>query len=169
MHGISFSFMILSMKILLLIFIFSLPAFAEREACSALIEELKITPQQGEATMRRTTLKGKTDDGKECIVRFMPDYCSFQLEAPLEKPEMYYLMETSISSIGIKFRRGEKFYLKTTTKEEKGASLGVLTKTLNLEKSDSVYELKYKIQDGRFIKTTVKSFECVVSPDLGPK
>lgn len=140
-------------------------AFADSDSCLALLEELSIDPVNREGSVRRLTLTGHTKEGKECAIRIMPDFCSFQLEAPLESPEMYYLMDTSISSVQIKFRRGKKFSLRTVTKEAKGPGFGLLTRILDLEKLDTGYGFNYKVKDGRFIKKDLRSFSCVVTPE----
>lgn len=148
----------------LIFLFFTLTAFAESDSCQALIEEFKIDPVNRTGEIRNFSLSGKTADQKACVIRFLPDFCAFQLEAPLEKPEMYYLSDTSTSSIRIKFRRGEKFFVKTVTKEDKEGSLGKLTKIVDLEKSPAGYELGYKLLDGRFFKSELKSFTCVITP-----
>lgn len=142
----------------------SLSAFAEGEGCAALIEELKIpTPVNGVATMRKFSLKGKTEDDKKCRVDFVPDFCTFQLGAPLEAPLMYYLMATDVSSVKIKFTPGEKFSFKAVTREDKD-DLGKLTKTLEISRAKKGgYKFEFKIQDGVIFKQKVLEYRCEVS------
>lgn len=143
----------------------SLSVSAEITACEALMEEFEIPAAvNGEATMRKFSLKGKTTDDKECRIHFVPDFCTFQLEAPLEAPLMYYLMATDTSSVKMKFRRGEKFSFKAVTKEDKEDGLGKFTKLLEISrKKAGGYEARFKLEDGVFFKTEIMDYRCNVS------
>ncbi len=147
----------------LILITFSLSVSAEENACGALIAELGIKPNQGEVTMRKVTLEGKTNDDKECQVKFLPDYCTFELEAPLESAEMYYLQATSTSTVKIIFNTNNRFSFKAVTKETTD-DWGQVTKVLKIDRADKgSYELKYEMKEGRFFKNDAKSFKCTVS------
>ncbi len=147
----------------LLLITFSLSAAANELACGALIEELGITPSKGEVTMRKINLEGKTKDDKACVVKFLPDYCTFELGAPLETPEMYYLQATSYSSVKINYNIDNRFSFKAVTKETTD-DWGQVTKILKIDREDKGgYQLRYEMKEGRFFKNDAKSFKCIVN------
>lgn len=113
--------------------------------------------------MRKFTLSGTTKDEEECEVKFLPEFCTFELGAPLETPEMYYLKDTSYSSIKISFREGDKFSFKAVTKESTD-NWGKVTRTLKIERAPKAgYELSYYVKEGRIFKDDARSFKCNVS------
>lgn len=155
------------MKTLFTLLLFSLGSLSfgnENSACLPLLEELRVSPTPIDNQMRKITFAGTTAEGKNCRMHFLPDYCTFQLEAPLEKVEMYYLMDTDASSVKTKFKSGEKFSLKSVTKEDGAQLLELLTRTLSLEKKFEGYELKYRVKSGRVFKTDISNFTCIVKP-----
>jgi hypothetical protein len=153
------------MKTLLpvLLLAFSVSVSAD-DGCGSLLQEWGITPAvQGQATMRKITLEGKTKDDVVCQVKFLPDYCTFELNAPLDVPEMYYLQDTSYSSIKITYSDSNRFSFKAVTKETTD-DWGQVTKILRIEREKKVgYELEYKLKEGRFFKNDAKSFKCTVN------
>lgn len=154
------------MQILLSIILlsFSASVSADDRACAALIEEFGIAPlSKGETVMRKFQLEGLTKDDRKCSVKFLPDYCSFEIGSPLETPEMYYLKDTSYSTVRFTWNNSNRFSFKAVTKESTD-DWGQVTKVLRIdEEGKGGYELKYDRKEGRFFKNDAKSFKCLVN------
>ncbi len=155
-----------SMKTILtlLLITFSFSVSADDRACAALIEELGISPAvQGQGDIKRKViLEGKSKDDIQCQVKFLPDFCTFELGAPLDAPEMYYLQETSYSSVKISYSNRNRFSFKAVTKESTD-DWGRITRILKIDREEKGgYELKYEMKEGRFFQNDAKSFKCHV-------
>ena len=140
---------------------------AESPACDAVIEALGIDASPAkDGVIRKFRFTGMVDKAQVCEVTFLPDFCTFQLDAPLKSPLMYYLTDTEVSSVKIQYRAGEKFYLRSTTKESDVSELVIkrkFTKILNLKKSEKGIEVEFRMSEGRFVPKVLSEFKCTVN------
>ena len=148
--------------LLIALTILSLPVLAsENRSCEAMIEELGISSEPNtDGSMRRIRFEGTSDKGVRCVLDFMPDFCTFEVGSPLKTPDMNYLMSTDDSSVSIKFKRGENFYIQAVTKES--TVLKTYKKTFNLKKYENGYKLEFRKQEGRFFKDELEKFSCSI-------
>lgn len=166
-----------SMKSLLslVLIVFTFSVSAANRACESIIEELGIDPTPAASGMpiRKVELKGATATGEVCSIQFLPDFCTFQIGSPLKMNEMYYLMDTDTSYVKIKFRRGEKFFVRAVTKETRNEWVWkVFTKSFEMEKFADGYRMKFSWQEGRILKDELVKFTCTARKSaeiLGPE